>query len=100
MRKRNLSIVLPSLSAALFTLTALPAGAAAQGGAVAQMDGNGDGVISEQEWMDSAKARFDRLDANHDGALDSQELQHARDNLRQSFRNRWEQRRDTTGTAP
>jgi Ca2+-binding EF-hand superfamily protein len=100
MRNLILNSVLLRLSAVLFFLTATQVCAAAQDGALAQMDTNGDGVISEQEWMDSAKARFDRLDSNHDGVLDPQELQQARDNVRQRFRSQWEQRRGAAGTAP
>lgn len=100
MHKQTFNAMSLSMIVALFVLTAVPASATAQDGPMAQMDHNGDGIISEQEWMDSAKARFDKLDTNHDGALDPQELQQARDNLRQRFRSQWEQRRGTTGTAP
>jgi hypothetical protein len=37
-------------------------------------DANGDGAISAQEFDDAAKARFQRMDANHDGVIDADEL--------------------------
>lgn len=100
MCNRILSVILLGLSAGLFVLAATPAGAATQAGALAQIDTNHDGMTSEQEWMDDAKARFDRLDTNHDGTLESKELEQARDNLRQRFRSLREQRRGAAGTAP
>jgi len=40
----------------------------------ASADANGDGRISRDEFMAQAAARFDRLDANKDGALTPDEL--------------------------
>jgi Ca2+-binding EF-hand superfamily protein len=37
-------------------------------------DTNGDGVISRDEFMAKAAARFDRMDLNHDGALTPDEI--------------------------
>lgn len=38
-----------------------------------QMDKNGDGKISREEWTGKPKV-FDRLDANHDGFLTKDEI--------------------------
>lgn len=38
-------------------------------GFLARFDANGDGVVSEQEFMAKAEARFQRLDRNHDGVI-------------------------------
>jgi len=37
-------------------------------------DANGDGVVTAQAFEEAAKARFQRLDANHDGVIDAEEL--------------------------
>ena len=72
------------MKTALVALTA--ALIAATGVAVAQDTGalprppmmradlNGDGVITRQEMMDEAGRRFDRMDINHDGRLDTTEM--------------------------
>lgn len=46
-------------------------------GKFAQMDKNGDGMISRDEWTRKPKA-FDKLDLNHDGFLTRDELLQAR----------------------
>ena len=70
---------------------------AADGNLMGQADTDGDGAISEQEWMNAAKKRFEKLDTNHNGVIDQAELQAARDSLRERFRSRWQQRQ---GGAP
>jgi hypothetical protein len=37
-------------------------------------DTNGDGIVTRAEALAEASARFDRIDANHDGKLDRPEL--------------------------
>ncbi|MFZ5493410.1 MAG: hypothetical protein ACOY6E_13040 [Pseudomonadota bacterium] len=98
MGKRFGMLVLCGLCAAVPGFGPSPA-AAAQDGPLSRADRDGDGVVSEREWMDAAKARFDKLDANHDGRLSQDEIQQARDSLRERFRSRWEQRRGGA-TAP
>ena len=41
-----------------------------------QLDKNGDGVLSRDEWTRRPQA-FDRIDANHDGVLSQDELKTA-----------------------
>lgn len=41
------------------------------------MDTNGDGVISKDEYMAAAEARFKKLDANGDGKLTKKEMMEA-----------------------
>lgn len=43
-----------------------------------QMDSNGDGKISHDEFMANAERQFQRLDANHDGVIDQDELRNLR----------------------
>lgn len=81
------------LAVALATCALTPAWAESPlVGALSQVDGNGDGQISQQEWLDAARLRFDRFDANHDGVLSTAELQQARDSLRERLRSRWRDR--------
>jgi len=42
--------------------------------AFATLDANGDGKVSRDEFLAQAAARFDRMDANKDGALTPDEL--------------------------
>ncbi len=67
-----MSRLLPAALAAL-SLAAVCGLAHAQGPRGNQ-DANGDGAVSAQEFEDAAKARFQRMDANHDGVIDAAEL--------------------------
>jgi Ca2+-binding EF-hand superfamily protein len=42
--------------------------------AIKHMDTNGDGVVSQEEYLAAAKARFARIDKNGDGFIDAGEL--------------------------
>jgi len=45
-----------------------------RGGMTMRADANGDGVVTRQEALAEAGARFDRMDANRDGRLDPAEM--------------------------
>jgi Ca2+-binding EF-hand superfamily protein len=49
------------------------------------------GFITQEQMRERALARFDRMDANHDGTLTAAERQQSREALRQQFRERREQ---------
>jgi hypothetical protein len=44
------------------------------GGAMMRADADGDGIVTRAEALAEAGARFDRIDANHDGRIDQTEL--------------------------
>ena len=52
------------------------------------MDTNGDGSISEAEYLAHAKTQFARLDTNGDGQISPQEREAARETLREDWRAR------------
>jgi Ca2+-binding EF-hand superfamily protein len=43
-------------------------------GVVGRMDKDGDGRVSREEFQNAPALMFDRVDTNHDGAIDAQEL--------------------------
>ena len=49
--------------------------AGAQGDLFARLDRNGDGRIDQSEWQALQQFRFQRLDADHNGALSAAEMQ-------------------------
>jgi Ca2+-binding EF-hand superfamily protein len=86
------------MRAALAALLWLPLAVLAQGTASTlfqAMDANGDGRISEAEYVDYMSQRFYLMDRNHDGVLEQDELPGGRgkpitleewqDNLRREF---------------
>lgn len=64
-----------ALASASFMTVALVGPTAAQTAPAGRGDANADGVLSRDEAMAQADARFDRLDANKDGKLTPDELQ-------------------------
>ncbi|HLS81404.1 MAG TPA: hypothetical protein VK025_08375 [Steroidobacter sp.] len=52
----------------------------------ARMDADGDGRVSKDEFMNGATARFDRLDADKNSALDAQEIAAAKERGRKMQR--------------
>lgn len=63
-----------ALASASFMTVALVGPTAAQTAPAARGDANGDGVLTRDEAMAQADARFDRLDTNKDGKLTSDEM--------------------------
>ena len=63
-----------ALASASFMTVALVGPTAAQTAPAARGDANGDGVLSRDEAMAQADARFDRLDTNKDGKLTPDEM--------------------------
>lgn len=52
-------------------------------GARAHLDSDGDGKISKQEFVSGPTPMFDRIDADHSGVLDAQELAAAKKHRRE-----------------
>lgn len=59
-------------------------------GMIRRADADKDGAITRAEFQGAALQPFDRLDANHDGTVTRDEAKAARDNMRQ----RWQARRE------
>jgi hypothetical protein len=66
-----------SMALAVLCCSAVAGLAQAQGpggGMRANLDANGDGVVSAAEFDQTALARFQRMDENHDGVIDAAEV--------------------------
>ena len=63
--------LLPAAALAAFVFS-LPAAAAMDG---MTMDGNGDGMMSKEEFMDAHEKMFTQADKNADGQLDKTEME-------------------------
>lgn len=57
-------------------------GFGARGGMLGKMDANKDGVITKEEFMAPALARFDKMDTDRDGVLTAAERQAAREAMK------------------
>jgi Ca2+-binding EF-hand superfamily protein len=55
-------------------------------------DADKDGAVSKAEFETRVLQRFDRLDANHDGTVTSDEAKAARDNMREQWQSRHDAR--------
>ncbi len=85
---KTIGIVIGTL---LFMVSALPlamAQPASNARLFDQMDTNGDGVVSEQEWHAAMQKRFESIDKNRDGNLSAAEWQEMKDSLRERFGSR------------
>jgi Ca2+-binding EF-hand superfamily protein len=67
-------------------------GFAGRGGMVRLADADKDGAITKAEFRAAALGRFDRLDGNHDGTVTRDEAKAARDNMRQRWQARHQDR--------
>ena len=57
-------------------------------------DSDGDGMISESEFLAKAKERFAKMDANDDGKISREEAQKARQNKREKMKEFREKRQE------
>lgn len=89
------------LSAAALALLAFPALATEEGGyrsgghhpRLEEVDTNGDGLVSEAEFLAKAKERFRRMDSNGDGKISREEHRQGREKMRERMKERRENRR-------
>jgi Ca2+-binding EF-hand superfamily protein len=49
---------------------------------IKMMDTNGDGYISEEEFIAGSKTMFDKMDANHDGYITKSEMKSAHEKMK------------------
>jgi len=71
-------------------------------GGLARLDTNKDGTITRDEAIAAATARFDKLDANHDGKIDQTEIAAMKQKAearRQEMRAKWQARRAAKAPA-
>jgi Ca2+-binding EF-hand superfamily protein len=92
------------LSAAVLALQAIPALAQEHGDKGARgakmfekQDTNGDGVITEEEFVARAKEHFTMMDGNKDGKVTKEESEAAFAKMREKMK---EHRKDKEGAAP
>ena len=72
------------------------------GNQLARLDANKDGIITRDEAIAAATARFDKLDANHDGKIDQAEMAALKQKAqarRQEMRAKWQARRAAKAPA-
>lgn len=73
-------------------------------GGFRQMDKDGDGKVSQKEFMDTtmerAKQSFARMDANKDGFVNEEEITSARNQAREKFRQRMQMMRQRQQQTP
>lgn len=89
-----------TLTAAVLAFSAAPALAdnhgkdakGPKGGMFEQHDTNGDGVVSQDEFLDHAKARFGEMDTDGDGKISREEAQAHRTEMKEKWKERREER--------
>jgi hypothetical protein len=72
------------------------------GNRLARLDANKDGIITRDEAIAAATARFDKLDSNHDGKIDQAEMAALKQKAqarRQEMRAKWQARRAAKAPA-
>lgn len=73
------------------------------GNRLARLDANHDGIVTRDEAVAAATARFDKLDTNHDGKIDQAEtaaLKQRAQERRDAMRAKWQARHAAPSTSP
>lgn len=97
-------ILLLTAAALIFQVTPVFAESSAEDGfhgkhkgkMFAEKDANGDGVISESEFLDHAKKKFAEIDGNGDGSLSQEEMKAAHKAKREKMKEmkgKWKEKR-------
>jgi len=84
------------LSVAVLAFMSAPAFADDKGGKD-KMDKNGDGLVSQSEFMAKQQERFEDIDANNDGSIEKSEFKAAREKWKGNKKDRKEQRQKNKG---
>lgn len=86
-----------TIAALLLFTSSLALAQSRDGAALDGADADHDGKVTKQEFLDSraeqAAKLFERFDTNHDGALDAQEQEAARETARSAVKERFRNRR-------
>ena len=76
----------------LMTTNAMPQGMPDMGAMfLRQFDANNDGKVTRDEFIKPSEAQFERMDSNHDGAVDAAELDAMKAQMMQRMQQRGDQ---------
>lgn len=91
--KKTLIVAMVATMALTGTAIAEEHGDGKRKGRMAKFDTDGNGKISQSEFLAKSQARFAKMDANNDGYLSRDEMKNARKKMRGNMKERRENRK-------